>query len=280
VIQAKTAATCSCRFGLANSKTGSPATASASTQTVNTAALSITANADSKTYGQTKSYGSGQTAFTIIGLQNSETIGTVTLTASGGTAATDAATMYSLTPSAATDGTFTSSNYTITYHAGTLTVNPLAVSLTGSRPYDATTTAAASILSVANKVGSDVVTVASGSGTLAGATPGSQAITDYGTLALGGVDQHRDHAGKYRGKEDRVRGDHHPGSGVDGGAKDGELAGEGAEGRRAEYGEQAGNPERARHGQGPKRAFHVSRVLRAIGGEQVAGKEKQRRLGQ
>lgn len=89
--------------------------------------------------------------------------------------------------------------YTITYsYAGdaslgaatntstTLTVNQLPVILTGTRPYDGTTTAAAGILSVANKVGSDVVTVASGSGTLASANVGPEAITSFGTLALGG----------------------------------------------------------------------------------------------
>src|ERR1019366_8233873 len=48
------------------------ATPSASSQQVNAVALSITANADSKTYGQTKTYGSGSTAFTSSGLQNGE----------------------------------------------------------------------------------------------------------------------------------------------------------------------------------------------------------------
>lgn len=90
--------------------------------------------------------------------------------------------------------------YTITYsYAGnsvlnaasdastTLTLNPLPAVLTGTRPFDGTNDAPASILSVANKVGSDAVTVASGSGTLAGSSVGSQAITSFGTLALGGA---------------------------------------------------------------------------------------------
>jgi hypothetical protein len=59
--------------------------------------------------------------------------------------------------------------------------------LTGTRSYDGTTTAAAGILSVANKAGSDNVTVASGSGALAGANVGSEAITSFATLALGGT---------------------------------------------------------------------------------------------
>jgi len=156
-------------------------------QQVNQRALSLTANNDTKTYGQTKTYGAGSTAFSSSGLQNSETIGTVTISASGGAVATDGTNTYSLTPSAATGGTFTPGNYSITYNAGTLTVNPLTASLTGSRAYDGTTNAAAAILSVANTVGSDNVTVASGTGGLADAGIGTQAITSPGTLALGGI---------------------------------------------------------------------------------------------
>jgi autotransporter-associated beta strand protein len=69
----------------------------------------------------------------------------------------------------------------------TLTVNPRPVLLAGSRLYDATATAAAEILSVSNTVGSDVVSVASGSATLTSANPGSQAITSMETLTLGGT---------------------------------------------------------------------------------------------
>jgi trimeric autotransporter adhesin len=63
----------------------------------------------------------------------------------------------------------------------------LPVALSGSRTYEGTANAAYGILSVANKVGSDAVTVASGSGTLASANAGAQAITSFGTLALGGA---------------------------------------------------------------------------------------------
>jgi PKD repeat protein len=78
-------------------------------------------------------------------------------------------------------------NYTLTGASGSVTINPLAVQLTGSRPYDGTTNAAAGILSVANKVGSDDVTVASGTGGLAGSDVGTQALTSFGDLALGGA---------------------------------------------------------------------------------------------
>jgi len=99
-------------------------TASASTQQVNQASLGITASAQSKTYGTLLTFGSGSTNFTSSGLQNSETVGTVTLAVSGNGGATSAPVgTYIITPSAATGGTFTAGNYNITYNTGTLTVN-------------------------------------------------------------------------------------------------------------------------------------------------------------
>ena len=56
------------------------------TQQIMQKALTITANAQSKSYGATVAFGSGSTAFTSTGLQNSQTIGTVTLACSGGAA--------------------------------------------------------------------------------------------------------------------------------------------------------------------------------------------------
>ena len=84
--------------------------------------LSITANDRSKAFGQTLTLGSGQTGFAATGLVGSQMVGTVTLTASGGTAANDAAGSYVITPSAATGGTFAAGNYELNYFPGTLTV--------------------------------------------------------------------------------------------------------------------------------------------------------------
>lgn len=84
--------------------------------------LFITANDVSKQFGQTLSFGAGQTGFSASGLVNGETVGSVTIAASGGTAAEDPAGDYVLTPSAATGGTFTPSNYSVIYNTGTLTV--------------------------------------------------------------------------------------------------------------------------------------------------------------
>ena len=93
---------------------------------------------------------------------------------------------YTITPSAATGGTFNSANFTITYSTSTLTVNPLAVNLAGRRLIDGPArTRRRGCLSVANKVGSDTVSVDWAAGLWQGAALGPQAVTAFGTLALG-----------------------------------------------------------------------------------------------
>ncbi|OWK39106.1 beta strand repeat-containing protein [Fimbriiglobus ruber] len=84
---------------------------------------------------------------------------------------------------------FTSSdpNYANATSAETgFSINPLAVTLSGSRSYDSTTGAAADILSITNLVGGDTVTV-SGSATLAGTNAGPEAISSFAGLTLGGT---------------------------------------------------------------------------------------------
>ena len=95
---------------------------------ITTKSLTVTANDVSKTAGVVITGGSGSTAFTSSGLENSETIGSVTIAyGTAGAATGDGATpgVYAnqVTPSAATGGTFSSSNYNITYSAGSITVN-------------------------------------------------------------------------------------------------------------------------------------------------------------
>jgi autotransporter-associated beta strand protein len=108
---------------------------------VTPAPLTVTASDQSKSYGQSLSFGSGSTSFTSSGLRNGETIGSVTLSVSGnGGAASATAGSYSITPSAATGGTFSANNYSVTYQNGTLTVSPavLTVSASGTLVYGAT----------------------------------------------------------------------------------------------------------------------------------------------
>lgn len=83
---------------------------------------SVTANDITKPFGQTLPLGAGQTGFSASGLVNGETIGSVTITADGGTSANDAAGTYLIYPSDATGGTFSPSNYNIAYSEGQLTV--------------------------------------------------------------------------------------------------------------------------------------------------------------
>ena len=95
--------------------------------TVNTASLTVTASAQSKTYGSTPSLGT--TAFTTTGtLYNGDTVTGVTLTSSGtASTATVSGSPYAIAPGAAT-GTGLN-NYSITYVNGNLTVNPKSLTI-------------------------------------------------------------------------------------------------------------------------------------------------------
>jgi hypothetical protein len=141
------------------------------TMVINAATLTYTANAASMTYGSAVPGLSGSVSgFLGTDNQGNATTGTLTFT--------PAATSSSSMGSYAINGaglTANNGNYTFVQAAGNataLTINALPVNLTGTRSYDGTTAVAAGILSVANKVGSDNVTVVSGSGTLAGANVG------------------------------------------------------------------------------------------------------------
>jgi hypothetical protein len=101
--------------------------------TVNPAPLTVTANAENKTYGQVVGFGPGSGLFGGSALQNGESIGTVTLACAGGIGtASVAGSPYTITPSAATGGTFTPGNYSITYNTGLLTVNKAPLSVMAS----------------------------------------------------------------------------------------------------------------------------------------------------
>jgi hypothetical protein len=100
--------------------------------------LAVTADNAAKTYGQTVSLAG--TGFSASGLQNGETIGSVARISAGAPATANAGT-YAIVPSNATGGSFNPANYTITYHNGTLTVSPAALTITAddkTRPVSAT----------------------------------------------------------------------------------------------------------------------------------------------
>lgn len=82
--------------------------------------LTITASDRSKAFGATLNL--GNSAFTSSGLVGLETIGSVTLGASGGTGQYDAQGAYAIVPSNATGGTFNPDNYDLSYVPGVLSV--------------------------------------------------------------------------------------------------------------------------------------------------------------
>ena len=86
--------------------------------------LTITANDVDKFFGTTLTGGVGSTAFTAMGLNPSETIGSVSIAYGTGAAASATTGTYigSVIPSAATGGTFNASNYNITYAPGNIIV--------------------------------------------------------------------------------------------------------------------------------------------------------------
>ncbi len=158
--------------------------------TINNRPLTVTANNQSKTYGQTVTFGSGSTLFTSSGLLSGESIGSVTLACSGGDAAAAVST-YPITPSAATGGTFTAGNYAIQYVDGNFLVNvaPSTTTLTSSHgasaAYDSEITFTATV-AVAGGPATGMVTFKDGvtvlgTGTLASGT----ATFATNTLAMG-----------------------------------------------------------------------------------------------
>lgn len=100
----------------------------AGTLTINRAPLTITATNSVKTYGQT-----AVMTYTSSGLQNGETIGTVTLSSVGAApTAPVSGSPYVITAGTPTGGTFNLNNYDITYGNGTLTVNKASLTVTAS----------------------------------------------------------------------------------------------------------------------------------------------------
>ncbi len=150
--------------------------------TVNPAALTVTANNQTKTYGQTFNFAG--TEFTSSGLQNGETIGSATLASSGAVnTANVVGSPYAITGSNATGGTFNAGNYTITYVNGAMTVNPAIVNISGSRSYDGTTAFNATSFGTVNGVLGQTLNL-SGAGSVASANAGAAQAVSLDSLAL------------------------------------------------------------------------------------------------
>ncbi|MGZ3810415.1 MAG: YVTN family beta-propeller repeat protein [Mucilaginibacter sp.] len=105
---------------------------SSASGSVTPAPLTITFQSANKTYGSVLTGGPGFANFSSTGLQNNETIGSITISYSRGSASNDAPNTYtgSITASAATGGTFTPGNYTITYVPADIIVDKATLTVT------------------------------------------------------------------------------------------------------------------------------------------------------
>ena len=100
----------------------------------------------------------GSTAFTTSALQNSETVGSVTISASGGGAGRRLRRPVHAHAERGHGGTFTASNYSISYVAGTLTVNPASLTATvtaSNKTYNGTAAAAITLCSLTGVLAAD-----------------------------------------------------------------------------------------------------------------------------
>ncbi len=159
--------------------------------------LSITASNVSMVYADGTTL-DGATGFSSVGLQNGETIGSVTL-ATNATTSTSGnwnTGTWTITPSAAAGGTFNAGNYTITYNnapagltvtAKALTVNGVAAS---NKVYDGTTadTPDNSGASLAGVVAGDAgnVTITGGTGAFADKNTGLGKVVSFAGYGLAG----------------------------------------------------------------------------------------------
>jgi len=164
---------------------------------VSPAILTVTANNVNKSYGAAITGAPGSTAFSSAGLQNGETIGTVTIFYSTGSAATDAPGTYlgCVIASGATGGTFNATNYTINYLPGNIIVVPAVLTITAnnvSKQYGTTlfgaagsTAFTASGLQNGETIGS--ITITYGSGSASADAAGTYAGSVVASLATGGT---------------------------------------------------------------------------------------------
>jgi filamentous hemagglutinin family protein len=166
------------------------------TLTIDQALLTITADNQSKTYGDLFSFTGSE--FSSSGLVGVETIGSVTLS-SGAEAqfANVAGSPYTINISNATGGTFNPLNYDITYQPGSFTINQASLTIGGltaqNKVYDTTTDAVITGTAALNGVlGSDVVnldgTVTSGSFDDKNVGTGKLVTADLSPLSLSGTD--------------------------------------------------------------------------------------------
>ena len=122
--------------------------------------------------------GSTSAAASILTVSNKVSGDTLTLSGSVTLASANAGTEAIKSFAGLSLGDSSASNYTLTGATGSVTVSPLAVTLTGSETYTGSTTVPASALTITNKVSGDTLTL-SGNVTIASASVGTEAITSF-----------------------------------------------------------------------------------------------------
>jgi hypothetical protein len=126
--------------------------------------VTITAQDQSKVYGIELVDGLGYTLFDVSGLENGESIGSVSVSYSSGNAPDASVGLYAnaIVISNATGGTFNASNYTLSYVAGDLSVIPKEISFTATaadKIYDGNTDVVISDLVLVGVLSGDDVEV-------------------------------------------------------------------------------------------------------------------------
>jgi len=161
------------------------------TATIDPKALTVTALSQTKVYDSNTSVASSalNVGYGVSGLVGSESLSGVTLAYSdanvsrdgGGTVLSDKTIVVSAAQ--ATAGTVLS-DYAISYVNNTAsTITPYIVSLTGGRVYDATTSVAASTLTIGTLINQETLGLA-GAGTLSDKNVGENKAVGLGTLTL------------------------------------------------------------------------------------------------
>ena len=166
--------------------------------TVNPATLTVTPNAASVTYSaatlNSTAYSDTLGNYVISGLQNGQTLGTAGVSLSGSLAfdGSTATAVRNAGTYAQSQGTLTltsaNGDYVIAFAtplSNAYVINPLALTLSGSRAYDGTTGAAAASLAFGNNLDGANLTL-SGTGTLTGKDVGSYGFVSSAGLSLGG----------------------------------------------------------------------------------------------
>jgi hypothetical protein len=149
---------------------------------ITAATLTYTADPTARTYGSANPAFTGQ----VIGFVGTDTLAsatTGTLSFSSPASATSGVGGYAINGQGLTADAGDYNFVQASGNAAALTINPLAVTLSGARVYDGSTAAAASILTITNLVGADVVGL-SGTGTLAAKDVGAEALTFTSGMSL------------------------------------------------------------------------------------------------